>query len=164
MTTNPDLLAPCGLYCGVCAIRIAHHENNRKFKERLVDVYKGKIPGKGALANCENLTGDDIRCEGCLSDDRFLHCRNCEIRSCSMEKGISGCQECDDFPCEHIDHFPMTVGKKVILRSVPHRRQVGTERWVRDEEARYVCPECGQRLFRGVVRCNRCKVAVNLDY
>ena len=34
MTVNPDLVSPCGLYCGVCAIYIAHRENNQKFKER----------------------------------------------------------------------------------------------------------------------------------
>jgi hypothetical protein len=26
MTVNPDWLAPCGLYCGVCAIRIADRD------------------------------------------------------------------------------------------------------------------------------------------
>ena len=57
----------------------------------------------------------------------------------------------------------MTVGKKVILRAVPYRRKVGTERWVSDEEARYVCPGCGNRLFRGAMRCNRCKTVVDLD-
>jgi hypothetical protein len=163
MTIKPDLIPPCGLYCGVCAIRIAHRENNRKFKERLANVYKGKVTGKGALAGCEALSADDIRCEGCLSDDRFVHCQRCEIRSCCLEKGIEGCHQCDAFPCEHIDHFPMTVGKKVILRAVPYRRKVGTERWVSAEEARYVCPGCGNRLFRGAMRCNRCKTVVDLD-
>jgi hypothetical protein len=27
MTVNPDFIAPCGLYCGVCAIYIAHRDN-----------------------------------------------------------------------------------------------------------------------------------------
>ena len=57
----------------------------------------------------------------------------------------------------------MTVGKKVILRAVPYRRKVGTEKWVQDEETRYVCPECGNTVFRGVVKCNQCKVKLDLD-
>jgi predicted RNA-binding Zn-ribbon protein involved in translation (DUF1610 family) len=57
----------------------------------------------------------------------------------------------------------MAVGKKVILRSVPHRRKVGTEQWIRDEEARYFCPECGNKVFRGAVKCNQCKVELALD-
>ncbi len=160
---NPDLVAPCGLYCGVCAVYIAHRDDNRKFKERLADLYRGKMAGKGTLPNSDKLSAADIRCRGCLSDERFMHCEQCEIRDCTREKGFSGCHECDEFPCRHIDDFPMTVGKKVILRAVPYWRSVGTEKWIRDEEARYVCPQCGNRLFRGAARCNRCKAAVELD-
>jgi hypothetical protein len=35
MAINPDFASPCGLYCGVCAIDIAHRDKNEKFKERL---------------------------------------------------------------------------------------------------------------------------------
>ena len=163
MTINPDFIAPCGLYCGVCAIHIAGRDNNEKFKERLVNVYKGKVEGKGTLPNSENLTTADIKCRGCLSGDKFMHCRQCEIRDCTREKGYSGCHECDEFPCQHIENFPMTIGKKVILRAIPHWRDVGTEKWIQDEEARYVCPGCGNVVFRGVVRCNRCQVELDLD-
>ena len=163
MTVNPDFISPCGLYCGVCAIHIAHRDNNQKFKESLVGLYKGKVSGKGALPGSENLTADDIRCSGCLSDDRFMHCEQCDIRQCTEEKGYTGCHQCDDFPCGHIENFPMVIGKKVILRSVPYRRKFGTEKWVRDEEARYICPECGNKVFRGAVKCNQCKVALDLD-
>ena len=163
MKINPDFVSPCGLYCGVCAIHIAHRDNNQKFKERLVNLYKGGVAGKGTLPNSENLTTDDIRCQGCLSDDRFLHCNQCEIRDCTRAKGVTGCHQCDQFPCALIENFPMAVGKKVILRSVPYRRKVGTEKWVRDEQARYVCPQCGHTVFRGVARCNQCKAALDLD-
>lgn len=78
MTINPDFIAPCGLYCGVCAVYLAHRDNNVKFKERLAGMYRGGVSGKGALPNSENLTAEDIRCQGCLSDDRFLHCRQCD--------------------------------------------------------------------------------------
>jgi len=57
----------------------------------------------------------------------------------------------------------MAIGKKVILRAVPYRREVGTQKWMEDEEARYVCPECGHKLFRGSASCNQCKTALDLD-
>ena len=91
MKINPDLISPCGLYCGVCAIYIAHRDNNRKLKERLVNLYKGGVSGKGILPNSENLTIEDIKCRGCLSDEQFMHCRQCEIRACTREKGYTGC-------------------------------------------------------------------------
>ena len=163
MTINPDFASPCGLYCGVCAIYIAHRDNNQKLKEGLVRLYQGGTAGKGTLPNSEKLTTEDIQCNGCLSDVRFLHCQQCEIRKCSQEKGYTGCHECDDFPCQQIEQFPMAVGKKVILRSVPYRRKFGTEKWIEDEEARYICPECGNKVFRGVIKCNQCKTNLDLD-
>ena len=163
MTINPNFISPCGLYCGVCAIHIADRDNNKKFKERLVGLYKGGIPGKGTLPNSENLTTKDIKCNGCLSDNLFMHCKQCNIRDCIKEKGYEGCHQCDEFPCKHIDNFTMAVGKKVILRSVPYIKKYGTKKWIKDEEARYFCPECGNKVFRGVVKCNGCKAVLNLD-
>ncbi|MBC8440892.1 MAG: DUF3795 domain-containing protein [Deltaproteobacteria bacterium] len=163
MEINPDFMAPCGLYCGVCAIYIAHRDHNEKFKERLVGLYSGEVFGKGTLPNSENLSTNEIQCLGCLSEDLFMHCNQCEIRDCTMEKGYTGCHECDEFPCPHIENFPMTIGKKVILRAVPYRRKFGTEKWIKDEEARYFCPECGNKVFRGVVNCNQCKAKLDLD-
>ena len=163
MKINPNFISPCGLYCGVCAIYIAHREANQKFKKRLVNVYKGNVPGKGTLPNGDELSIEDINCCGCLSDEQFLHCRQCEIRDCTKQKGYTGCHQCDEFPCQHIDDFPMTVGKKVILRAIPYWREFGTEKWIQDEDARYICPECGNKVFRGVVRCNQCKANLDLD-
>jgi hypothetical protein len=163
MTINPDFVSPCGLYCGVCAIYMAHRDNNQKFKERLAALYRGEMSGKGTLPGSENLTADQIKCKGCMSDELFMHCQQCEIRSCGKEKGYTGCHECPDFPCDHIENFPMTVGKKVILRAIPYWREFGTEKWIADEEARYVCPECGNKLFRGAGACNRCKTKLDMD-
>ena len=149
MAVKKELLAPCGLYCGVCGILIAHRDDNLKFKERLTAVY-----GVGV---------DDIRCQGCLSDDLFKYCRICPIRSCTTEKGIEGCHQCADFPCNFLEGFPLPVGKKVILRAIPAWRELGTERWVEEEEKRYHCPHCGSALFRGAKRCRECKEPVDVD-
>jgi hypothetical protein len=163
MEPKPEHLSPCGLYCGVCAILIAGRDRNRKFQQRLVNLYQGGVPGKGTLPNSGCLTAEDMHCGGCLSDDLFMHCQQCEIRDCTQRKGYTGCHQCDEFPCRHIEDFPMTVGKKVILRAVPYRREHGDRKWVEDEEARYYCPECGNKVFRGVVRCNRCRAQLDLD-
>lgn len=150
MEIDGRLLAPCGLYCGVCAILIAHRDDNSKFKERLVGVYGLSSP-------------QEVRCQGCLSEDLFLYCRVCPIRSCCEEKGIEGCHQCDDFPCQYIDNFPMPVGKKVIMRAIPAWRELGTEAWVEEEERRYHCPYCGYPLFRGAKRCRDCGKEIDVD-
>jgi len=146
---NKDLLAPCGLYCGVCGILIAHRDNNSKFKELLAGFY-GVLP-------------EEIACKGCLSEERFKFCEQCLIRSCIHEKHYEGCHQCGDFPCDLIHNFPVPVGKKVILRAIPTRQELGTEKWVEQEELRYHCPHCGSGLFRGAKRCRNCKEPVDLD-
>jgi hypothetical protein len=157
MEINPNLLAPCGLYCGVCGVYYATRDKNNKFLETLLNFYQDKMPG------LENVSIDDLKCEGCLSDQTSLFCRTCSIKDCTHKKGYAGCHECNEFPCEHIENFPMPVGKKVILRTIPYWRQEGTEKFVADEEARYVCPDCGNKIFRGAKRCNKCKIPLNLD-
>ncbi|MFW9866482.1 MAG: hypothetical protein ACFFEN_10345 [Candidatus Thorarchaeota archaeon] len=62
-----------------------------------------------------------------------------------------------------IEKFPIPVGKKVILRAIPRWKEVGTERWVKEEEERYHCPECDNPLFRGAQRCNKCGISVGVD-
>lgn len=46
MEINPAFASPCGLYCGVCAIYIAHRDNNQKFKKRLATLYRGGLPAR----------------------------------------------------------------------------------------------------------------------
>lgn len=150
---NKDLLAPCGLYCGVCSILIAHKDNNQNFKEKLMKIYKPFVKSI-----------DDIACTGCLSEGVvFPVCRVCAIKNCNKKKGYEGCHECDDFPCKFIDNFPVEVGKKVILRAIHHRKEFGTKNWVETEEKRYKCPDCGNALFRGAKRCNKCGISVDVD-
>ena len=149
MEISKELLSPCGLYCGVCGILIAHKSGNEKFKERLTTVYGVPI--------------EDIRCEGCLSGVVFKYCRVCPIKSCAGERGYEGCHQCDDFPCKHVNNFPFPAGKKAILRAIPQGREIGTEKWVEAEEKRYICSHCGNKLFRGAKRCNQCKEPVDAD-
>jgi len=154
---HPEYVAPCGLYCGVCRIRYATEENDLEYLERLVKIYARRFP------EIASAPPDELLCDGCLSTRRFVFCQECSIRECTQQKGYHGCHECLDFPCLLIEEFPMPVGKRVILRTIPYWRTHGTEQWISGEEERYRCPECGQRLFRGARQCEHCKSPVDVD-
>ena len=150
---NKDLLAPCGLYCGVCAVYMAHRDNNQKFKEKLVKVYQ---PLTKSI--------EDVQCEGCLSEGTvFGYCQTCPIKSCVKDKELEGCFQCEEWPCKMIKRFPVPIGKKVIMRAIPQWKDLGTEKWVKEEEKRYHCPDCKNPLFRGAKRCNKCGNSVDVD-
>lgn len=146
-----EYVPPCGLYCGVCAIMYATRDENLKFRERLAPVY-GVRP-------------EDLFCAGCLAPEEqvWQYCRHCPIKSCARDRAIEGCHECDDWPCEMIENFPLPVGRRVMMRAIPRWREVGTEQWVAEEEERYHCPACGHKVFRGAKRCNACKKPLDLD-
>ncbi len=139
---NRELTAPCGLYCGACAILYATRNNDERLKEKYAKSF--------------GLSPNDLNCRGCLSDVVFSYCRVCPIKSCAQEKNIEGCHLCDEFPCGNVDNFPVPEGKAHILRAVPLRRQLGTEKWVEGEELLFSCPACGTLLFRGAKKCRKC--------
>jgi len=151
---NKELLSPCGLYCGVCRVYVAHRDNDVEFKKELLPIYKAY----GAK------TIEDIACTGCLSDGIiFPFCQSCLIKVCIKNKKIEGCRQCEEFPCEIIHNWPSAPGKKIILRNIPAWRELGTEKWVEYVENRYKCPECGSLLYRAVKTCNKCNANVELD-
>jgi hypothetical protein len=154
---NLSYAAPCGLYCGVCRIRQATQEEDLAYLRRLARVYGRRFPEMAALPP------EKLLCDGCLSARRFPFCQECSIRDCAQEKGYQGCHQCPDFPCSLVDEFPMPAGRKVMLRAVPYRGAHGTTQWILAEEARYLCSECGQKLFRGAKQCPHCRALVDVD-
>ncbi len=139
---NQELVAPCGLYCGVCGIYYATESGDQTLKEKLAKAY-GDTP-------------DKINCRGCLSDSVYWYCAVCAIKSCTKEKGYSGCQQCESFPCDKINNSPVPEGKKNILRAIPLWRALGTEAFIKGEEKLFACDNCGTKLFRGARKCRQC--------
>lgn len=150
MKENSDkLAAPCGLYCGVCGLYRAYKTNNQKLKEKLGGVY-GIDPAA-------------IVCEGCLSDVVLGFCKSCQVRNCALEKKLSGCHECDEFPCERVENFPFPEARDFMLSGTKRRRELGTEKWAAWQMAHFTCKKCGEVAFRGAKRCPACKSELSLE-
>ena len=146
---DDKLLAPCGIYCGICPIYIAGKENHTGMKE--------------ILASNLNTSANEIRCDGCFSAEPFVNCADCTVRNCIIERDIEGCFACNDFPCRTIEDMEDATGKKVILRSVPLLQKLGPANFIEEEQKHYLCPYCGYQLFMGAQRCRNCGNKVDLD-
>jgi hypothetical protein len=140
---NRELLAPCGLYCGVCGILSASRDHNEKLKGKLAAAY--------------GLKPEQIQCSGCLSNSLFTYCRVCAIRKCSRDRNLEGCHLCKDFPCAHVHNYPFAEAREKILAAVPEWRELGTAKFVEQQEKKWQCPKCSTPLFRGARRCHNCK-------
>lgn len=152
-----ETVPPCGLYCGVCRIYQATQSNDMRLLERLGRIYARR------LGEAEHLTAADLVCDGCRSARRSWFCRSCGIRDCALARGYRGCHQCAGFPCDLIDNFPVSVGRRVMLRAIPEWRGLGTAAWVRAEENRYRCPACACALYRGARSCPLCGAEVDVD-
>ena len=110
---NKELMAPCGLYCGLCGIYIATRDNNTKFKERLGSIYGSKP--------------EETECLGCMQPDPaktlYGYCHSCKIRNCIREKKFYSCHQCGQWPCDMIKDFPISTGKRVMIRTIPLWRE-----------------------------------------
>ena len=153
-----SLMAPCGLYCGVCGVYLATRNVDPKFKALLGRLY-GSAP-------------EETECLGCMQPDPpqslYGYCRACPIRDCVRGRGQYSCHQCAEWPCALIADFPLATGRRVMSRAIPlWRDQVacrgvgaGDAAWARAECERYHCPDCGEPLFRGAQRCRACHAPV----
>lgn len=153
-----ELMAPCGLYCGVCGVYLSTRDDNEKFRALLGRLY-GTAP-------------EETRCLGCMQEEPprllYSYCRECPIRDCVRKRRLQSCSECADWPCGLIRDFPLATGRRVMARTIPlwrehvsrHGPERGSVEWARAECARYHCPSCGAPLFRGAQRCRACDSAV----
>ncbi len=155
---NKDLMAPCGLYCGVCGVYISHRDGNEKFRNLMAKLYGSKP--------------EQTACLGCMQPDPpeqlYGYCRSCKIRDCIRSKDLYSCHQCDEWPCDMIESFGIATGLRVMKRTIPiwrakvaeHGDEKGSIGWARSECERYHCPDCGNPLFRGAQRCRACKAQV----
>src|SRR5512136_2424754 len=97
---NKGLMAPCGLYCGVCGVYIATRDGNEKFRAVMGSLYGTKA--------------EETECCGCMQTDppkkRYNSCKSCLIRSCVKSKGYYSCHPCKEWPCSLIENFAYATG------------------------------------------------------
>lgn len=124
MTTLPlkyeGLIAPCGMNCGIC---IGH--------------LREKSP-----------------CSGCFKkDDEYKpkHCRSCTIVNCeSLAKTESDfCFDCEKYPCARLKRLDKRYRSNYgmsMLENLDYIQKIGKKAFLRKEQEKWICKECGSGL------------------
>jgi len=130
-------LAYCGLYCGLCASRRRIPQQARTLRETLQKegYHMGyyDIPGldKVFAEFWEGLNRlAESPCPGCQAGGGNP---GCEIRACAIERGVSACPFCPDYPCGRLDALQ---GYPTLLADGQRMQLVGLEAWIAEQEAR----------------------------
>ncbi|NHI91257.1 MAG: DUF3795 domain-containing protein [Candidatus Lokiarchaeota archaeon] len=139
---DQKLIAPCGVYCGVCPYLIAHKHEDEELKKK--------------LAKNIGVKPEKIECEGCRSNYPFFFCRSCTIKACVLEKKLESCALCDKFPCEKIENYPYQPFIENVKWDINCRRKLGKEAWIEKTIKINTCPACNTLNHRKAKRCIKC--------
>jgi hypothetical protein len=145
------LVGICGLYCGTCPYFLAYRKNDIKYIERMSQENKCSL--------------DELRCDGCLSDNVAAHCKDCRhgFRTCAAEKKVTWCFECDAFPCQRLKDFRgVHVVNGIshhehVIDDLQYMKKYGVEAWVKTQDEAARCSECGEVLYWFDHECPDCK-------
>ncbi|UCD21373.1 MAG: DUF3795 domain-containing protein, partial [Chloroflexota bacterium] len=124
---NEELIAPCGMNCGVCVSYIAMKIdlNKKGFKRRY--------------------------CPGCRP--RGKNCvfmkHHCDLVG---EGLVRFCHECQNFPCRRLKALDMRYRTKYrmsMIENLEYIRDKGIDKFLEKEQEKWQCPDCD-----GVICCH----------
>ena len=120
-----ELIAPCGMNCGVCISYLAMTN----------DLKKQGIKNK--------------YCEGCLP--RGKNCLHMGARCELLGKGlVRFCYECKEFPCKRLKDLDKRYRTKYHMSIIENLRVIqeqGIDYFLKKEESKWRCPDCGKTIY-----------------
>jgi hypothetical protein len=128
-----DLIAPCGMNCGICKSYLAYS--------------RGVPTKKGSVSHCP----------GCLPRNK-----NCYIkRGCKKlsQNTVQFCFECENMPCSNLDHLDRRYREHCGMSMVANLRDLeenGVDSFLKSQEAKYKCPECEDVISVHDQKCYKC--------
>ncbi len=126
--TAVDLIAPCGMNCGICSAYLA---------------MKNDIKTRGIKA---------VQCHGCLP--RGKGCTLNKSGGCKerMNLSLRFCYECEKFPCDTSkkwDEVYRTKYHTSLIDNLKYIKENGVENFLKQQREKWKCPQCG-----GVISCH----------
>jgi hypothetical protein len=114
----PELIAPCGMNCGIC-----------------ISFFGYTMKGKKRKHPCSNCRSRDSQCA-------FIK-KQCDTLA---TKQIEYCFECTDFPCENLTTLDTRTRAKYGMSMIENLRNIqtqGIEQFLKNEQERWKCSTCG---------------------
>jgi len=115
---TPELIAPCGMNCGICIAFFGYTMKGGKRKHP-----------------CSSCRLRDSRCA-------FIK-KQCDKLA---TKQIEYCFECADFPCENLEKLDRRYRDKYGMSMIENLRYIqtnGIRQFLKNEQDRWNCPTCG---------------------
>jgi hypothetical protein len=112
---------------------------------------------------CRAYTREQRPCPGCRNDDcvKPKTRMHCHIKNCSKfeRPGIKFCFSCDEFPCERLEHLDKRYRSKYgmsMIENLSNIKKFGIRRFVRSENEKWRCLQCGEMLCVHKPQCLSC--------
>jgi hypothetical protein len=133
-----ELIAPCGLFCGICTSYLAYSRNIPKKKNQI------------------------SHCPGCRP--RNKQCAYLK-KNCSnlLESKVLFCYQCEQYPCErllHLDQRYRLNYKHSPIDNLEEIKSEGTTAFLASIQNRYKCGECGGTISLHNQVCYDCQQSV----
>ncbi len=90
----------CGLVCTNCPAYVATQANDQAALKQVAEQWAKEF-------DAPNMTVENVTCDGCLADTgpKCVHCSECKIRACGVERGVVNCAHCTEYACEKLENF-----------------------------------------------------------
>jgi hypothetical protein len=130
-----DLIAPCGMNCGICSGYLAYSRN--------IPKKRGKI----------------IHCIGCRP--RNKQCAFLKGYCTRLRNGKIGfCYECSDFPCYRLGHLDKRYRERYGMSMIENLNEIkkdGIDKFLKNQREKYRCPKCGGVICIHNKKCFDCE-------
>jgi len=114
-------------------------------------------------ALCMAYQREKNRCPGCWGNDPYKTTSRagCKIRNCEFfeRSKVKYCFGCEDFPCARLKQLDKRYRTKYgmsMIENLERIREVGIQKFVREEKERWVCGVCGGLLCVHREECMYC--------
>ena len=135
-----DLIAPCGMNCGIC----------KQYLARLHGIPKERCKVS--------------HCQGCIPRGKTCYVK----RGCQklLKHQISHCSQCPQMPCAHLARLDKRYRERYGMSMVENLKMlkaVGMDAFLKAQEERHKCPDCGGLVCVHDGKCYVCGYKRNLQ-